>query len=187
MKLLVVGDSHAKRMHNTRTTSMFAMTIVSIPGVQWINTCDKSLSLLHLLFSSELQWLSSETESLVFWIGTNSIRIFPASKIIKQIEEIIFLLHCSYRHLSQPRKISIFNPFPCLKTTRRFPTKSCLISNIQLYNRLLCQSATHTTFNAINFPVLEHHLANDRMHLRRHVYRRLFRFLTSYFNQSNHH
>lgn len=186
MRLSIVGDSHAKRIRNHHATSTDTVTIKSIPGLKWIDTHDKSLSLLHLLFSSELQQLLSVSDSLVFIIGTNSVRIFHARHIIQQIEEIIFVLRHSYTQLNQPNKISILLSFPCIKTTRRFPTKSSLISNIQLYNRLLCKSAIRMTFNAIDFPLLEYHLTNDRIHLRRHVYRRLFSFLMTYFNQSKH-
>ncbi|CAF1364717.1 unnamed protein product [Adineta steineri] len=139
MKFLVLGDSHARRMPSRFMTSSYSLIIKSIPGLKFIDYHDKKLSLLHLLFSSKIQYLLSEADGIILLVGTNSVRIHSARTIISQTEAIIFFIRKVYPKFNQRESITIPLSFPCVKTTRKFSKKYALISNIQFYNYRLYQ------------------------------------------------
>ena len=182
MKLLILGDSHVRRMCRNFTTSSYKLTIKSIAGLQWFNNYNKQLSLLHLLFSSDIQFLLSEADRVLFLISTNSVRIFSASTIISQIEEIIFFLQYTCPQLNRRENIIIPLSFPCLKFTDKFPTKFSLLSNIELYNQRLQQLSFQMKFTTINFHISNHHLAIDKMHVHPHFYPHVLRVIIKHFN-----
>lgn len=185
MKVLIVGDSHAKRMPKDYIKSHLKLHVISISGLQWMCNGNNNLSLFHLLFTSEFQSFLSRVDKVLFLIGTNSVRCFSANTIISQVEETVFLLRQIFPQFSRPNSISLSLTFPCFKINRRFSTTKSLVYNIQLYNDHLYQLSLRDHFEIIDCRVKRHHVANDNIHLHPHVYHRLFLFILRYLNHFN--
>ncbi|CAF1414988.1 unnamed protein product [Adineta steineri] len=182
MKFLVLGDSHVRHMPSNFSTSSYSLITKSISGLKFKDYDKKNLSLFHLLFTSEIQLLLSQVDGVLLLLGTNSIRIFRASTIISQIEEIIFFLRQVYPQFNPRQRIIIPLCFPCLKTTSKFWNKIKLTSNIQLYNNRLYQLSYRMNFNVINFRLRAYQLASDKIHIQHHYYFRIFNFIINYLN-----
>jgi hypothetical protein len=129
-KFLIIADSHAKHIQSTYTTSSFTLVTKCVRGLKWIDNYDRKLCVYTLLSSPDMQSFLTESSAVLFMVATNSVRIMPATQIIRQIKEIVLFLQQYFLHLNQPEKITMTLALPCLKTTCRFSNKSSLISNI---------------------------------------------------------
>jgi hypothetical protein len=183
INFFVLADSHAKFIPPTFSTSSYSLITRSIPGLKWIDNYDQKLSVYALLSLPEIQSSLSQANAVLFLIGTNSVRILPARKIISQIQELIFSLQQNYPHLNQPGKISISLTFPCFKTTRRYPTEESLISNINLYNEELILLSSEMNFNILDFHITNNHLANDYMHIQFRFRDHIINSIINHFDQ----
>ena len=85
MKFLIIADSHGKKMATYLSKLPYTVNIKSIFGLKFVDNYQKNLSLLHMFFSREMQALLEHTDSVLFLIGTNSIRCFTSFEIINQI------------------------------------------------------------------------------------------------------
>jgi hypothetical protein len=165
IRFFVLGDSHAKHIGPNFSTSSYSLITRSIRGLKWIDNYNQNLCVYALLSLPEIQSYLSQANAILFLVGTNSVRIFPATKIISQIQQIILFVQQNYPHLNQHEKIFIPLTFPCFKTTSRFPTETSLISNINSYNEQLQLLSSQMNFNIINFDITPADLANDHMHI----------------------
>jgi len=183
VKFFLLADSHMKFIRSTFTTPSYDLVTRAIPGLKWIDKYDQKLSVYALLSLPDIQSSLSQANAVLFSVGTNSVRIIPATEIISQVEQIILFVQQSYPHLNQPEKISISLTFPCFKTTRRFSTERSLMSNINLYNEKLKLLSSHMNFNIIDFHITDSHLANDNMHIQSRFQDRIFNSIINHFNQ----
>ncbi|CAF4434355.1 unnamed protein product, partial [Rotaria magnacalcarata] len=120
---------------------------------------------------------------MLFLVGTNSVRVFPATQIISQTQQVVSSIQQTYPHLSQHGKISISLTFPCLKTTAQFSTEQSLLSNIHVYNEELQALSSVMNFNILNFHMTNNHLAQDNMHI--HFRHHIFNSIINHFDQVN--
>jgi hypothetical protein len=174
IQFAILGDSHVKYFPVNFITPCYRIITKAIRGLKWLDYDDEKLSLINLLSSSQMKSFLSEIEGIFLLIGTNSVRIFSASHIISQIQDVIIFLRRTYVHLNRRQSIIIPLAFPCYKTTRRFPTERSLIRNIQSYNQQLQQISNEFNFTVVNLHIQKHHLANDKMHIHFHYNRRIF-------------
>lgn len=183
MKYLVLGDSHVKFIRGTYSTSTYSLVTRSIPGLKWIDSYDRRLSMYALLSQPEIQSSLSESNAVLFFIGTNSVRILTARKIISQVQYIISLVQRNYPYLNQPGKISVSLTVPCFKTTRRFPDEISLVSNIFWFNEELKSLSSEMNFNILDLEITNNHLADDNMHIHARFHNRIFDSIINHFDQ----
>ncbi|CAF3195199.1 unnamed protein product [Rotaria socialis] len=185
IKFFVLADSHAKFIPATYTTSSFSLITKSIPGLKWFDRYDDKLSVRAMLSLPEIKCTLSEASAILFFVGTNSVRVFPAREIIPQIQQVVLFIQQTYPHLSQHGKISISLSFPCSKTTARFPTEQSLLSNINIYNEQLQSLSAVMNFNILNFHITNNHLAQDNMHIHFRFRDLIINSIINYFDQVN--
>jgi hypothetical protein len=183
INFFVLADSHAKFIPSNFSTSSYSLITRSIPGLKWIDNYDPKLSVYALLSLPEIQSSLSQAKAVLFLVGTNSVRILPARKIVSQIQELIFSVQQNYPHLNQSGKISISLTFPCFKTTCRYPTEQSLISNINLYNKELISLSSQLNFNILDFHINNYHLANDNMHIQFRFRDHIINSIINHFDQ----
>jgi hypothetical protein len=179
----VLGDSHARFIGSIFTTSLYNLVSKSVSGLKWIDYYDQKYSVCALLSLPEIQSHLSQASGVLFLVGTNSVRIMPARKIISQVQQIILSVQQNYPHLNQSKKISVSLTFPCFKTTRRFPTETSLISNINLYNEELKLLSLQMNFNILDFNITNDHLANDNMHIHASFHDDMLKSIMNHFDQ----
>jgi hypothetical protein len=160
----------------------YILNIKSVPGLKFVDYYQRNLSLLHMFFSPETQLLLQDADSVLFLIGTNSIRCFTSLQIINQVEEIIFFLKNTYFQFNRIGNITICSAMPCLKTCRKFPTENDLMSNIESYNRKLNLLSHELNFKILNLPIHIHHLARDKIHIDLRYQHRIFNCIINHFN-----
>ena len=180
---LVMGDSHVKHLRQTITTSSIRLTIKATPGLKWVDNYTKNLSLYHMVVSSDFDYYLSHFDGVLFFVGTNSVRIMPAHKIINQIKETIDYIREKYPRFNQTGKITIPYAFPCLKTTNRFRIQERMLSNIDLYNHELRQLSFRMNFSVINLHLTRRHLASDNMHIHRDFHPFMYNLILNYFSE----
>jgi hypothetical protein len=183
IKFLLLGDSHLGFIRSTLSTSSYSLIPTSIRGLKWIDYYDQKYSAYALLSSPGIQSHPSQASGVLFLIGTNSVRIMPARKMISLVQQLILSVQQNYPHLNQPEKISISLAFPCFKTTRRFPTETSLMFNINLYNEKLKLLSSQMNFTITDFQITNYHLANDNMHIHSSFHRDILKSIINHFNQ----
>ncbi|CAM4822128.1 unnamed protein product [Rotaria magnacalcarata] len=181
----VLADSHVKFIPATYATSSFSLITRSIPGLKWFDRYDDKLSVHAMLSLPEIKSALSQATAMLFLVGTNSVRVFPATQIISQIQQIVSSIQQTYPHLSQHGKISISLTFPCLKTTARFSTEQSLLSNINVYNEELQALSSVMNFNILNLHITNNHLAQDNMHVHFRFRDHMFNSIINHFDQVN--
>jgi len=124
INFFVLGDSHARSIPATFSTPSYNLTRTSISGLKWIDDYDRKLSVYALLSLPEIQSSLSQANAVLFFVGTNSVRMLPVRQIIFQIQDVIFPVRRRYPHLNQHGKISISLTFPCFKTNGRYKKKN---------------------------------------------------------------
>lgn len=127
---LIIADSHAKYVPTHIKTKSYDIIVKTISGLKWIDFYNQQLSLNHLLSTSQFHFLLSSVNSVLFLIGTNSVRIFCYSTILNQIREIMNFIRHKYLQLNTRNSIIISITFPCFKTTRRYSSERLLMRNI---------------------------------------------------------
>ncbi|CAF1196973.1 unnamed protein product [Adineta ricciae] len=185
MKFLIIADSHGKNMASYLSKLPYTVIIKSIPGLKFVDNYQKNLSLLHMLFSHELQTALEDTDSVLFLIGTNSIRCFTSFEIINQIQEIVFFLKHSYVQLNRSGSITICATMPCLKSTRKFRTEKQLMNNIECYNEQLNRLSYEKNFKVLNLPIDVYQLSCDKIHVHFRYQYRIFNCIIDHFNLMN--
>lgn len=183
---LVLSDSHGKCLIPTILTSNYCIKTHSISGLQWINNYNHDLSLLSLIHTDPVSSLINSTSNILFLIGINSVRNFPAQEIIQQVDYLLDSLFSSYSHLRQGR-IIITSCLPCIKPSNRFSTITLLRHNIDLYNQLLLSlSAKHNVlYLDLNVPF--EWLSRDRIHLHHDYHDRFANIIINYLHDLNVH
>nr|ABL86691.1 putative envelope protein [Philodina roseola] len=161
----VLTDSHGKFVPPFITTPTYSIHIMAIFGLKWINSYNPALCTATLLSTSHLHQLLSSANSIMFLIGTNSLRCTPAVTVITQVSDLIHLLRFQHPHLSNKHSITLVACFPCVKPIYPLNTTHSLSNNITQYNTMLMDLSAAMNFTVIDFHVLEHHLGFDRMHL----------------------
>ena len=180
MCCFMLADSHGKSIPPTLVTPTYKLITRSIPGLKWIDIYDSKLSVFALLSLSEIQSSVSQANSILFLVGTNSVRVLPANQVISQVERLISFVQQTFPHLHQPGKISIVLTFPCFKTTR---TEQSLMSNINLYNEELKLLSSKMNFNIVDFSISRTHLANDNVHIHFSVRHHIINSILNHFDQ----
>ena len=183
MCCFMLADSHGKSIPPTLFTPTYKLITRSIPGLKWIDIYDSKLSVFALLSLAEIQSSVSQANSILFLVGTNSVRVLPANQVISQVERLISFVQQTFPHLHQSGKISIVLTLPCFKITRRFRTEQSLLSNINLYNEELKLLSSKMNFNIVDFSVSCTHLANDNMHIHFSVRHHIMNSILNHFDQ----
>jgi hypothetical protein len=181
-KFLILGDSHVKHLGRNIRTRSTRLVIKAFSGLKWVDNYDDNLSLYHMLDSPDIDYYLSNFDGVLFFVGTNSVRIMPAHKIITQIKVIINYIREKYPRFNQTGKITIPYVFPCLKTTNRFRTEQAMLSNIALYNHELKQLSFRMNFSIMNLHLTQQHLASDNMHIHEDFYRFMYNRIVNYFS-----
>ena len=182
-KFLILGDSHVKHLGRTITTSSTRLVIKAFPGLKWVDKYDDNLSLHHMLALPDIDYYLSHFDGVLFFVGTNSVRIMPAHKIIIQIKEIIDYIREKYPRFNRTGKITIPYAFPCLKTTNRFRTPETMLANIELYNDELRHLSFRMNFSVMNLHLTQRNLASDGMHIDRHLHPYMYNSILTYFSE----
>ncbi len=115
-------------------------------------------------------------------IGSNSIRIFSASRVINHVQNLISVLRQNHPHLSSQQAIGIVTTFPCGKPSNTFRTPTLLQHNIDLYNNQLQTLSSHLNFTVIDFQVEPQHLSPDLLHLHKQFSNLIPHNIFNYFN-----
>jgi hypothetical protein len=161
----VLADSHAKFTPSLTSTPTHQITIASISGLKWVDDYHHHLSAIHQIHSPNISSSIASSKAIMFLIGSNSLRIFPASRVINHVQDLISVLRQHHPHLSSQQAICIVSTFPCGKSSNTFPTPTLLQHNIDLYNEQLQTLSIHLNFNVIDFNVQPQHLSPDHLHL----------------------
>ena len=169
---LIISDSHCKHFESMIDTTDFRITTKAVSGLQWRNHYDHNLCVHSLILSQPISSLISTAVSILFLVGTNSIRTTPALKIIEQVEEIVNLIRSNHTHLQRKHTITITTTFPCYKTSTRFSSTAALLLNINLFNELLLSSSNRLNFSCLDLHIDQQHLHYDMMHIK-HQYQHI--------------
>jgi hypothetical protein len=161
----VLADSHASSTSPFTSTPTHQITIASISGLKWVDNYHHRYSAIHQLHSPHIFRSIASSKAIMFLIGSNSLRLFPASRVINQVHNLISVLRQHHPHLSSQQAICIVKTFPCGKTSNTFSTPTLLQHNIDLYNEQLQTLSVHLNFTVIDFKVKPQHLRPDYLHL----------------------
>jgi hypothetical protein len=167
MNFLVVGDSHARCILLPCTSPLFKMITKAVSGLKWVDRYQQNLCGKVLLSSGEMIRYLSEADTVLFMIGTNSVRIFSAEQIIDQVKGIITSIRQEYRNLNDPDSITIALTFPCLKFTQRFSTERKMMENIDSFNERLRSLSSEMCFKVLDCHLTIENLGSDRIHIHR--------------------
>ncbi|CAF1520920.1 unnamed protein product [Rotaria sp. Silwood1] len=161
---LIISDSHGKCLTPTILTSLYCIKTYSISGLQWINNYNHDLNLLSLIHTDPISSLINSTSNILFLIGINSVRNFPAPEIIQQVDYLLDSLFSRYSRLRQGR-IIITSCLPCIKPSNRYSTITLLRHNIEIYNQLLLSLSAKHNVLYLDLSVPFEWLCRDRIHL----------------------
>jgi hypothetical protein len=153
------------RHSNPPSTPTHHITIASISGLKWVDDYRHPFSAIHQLHSPHISSRIASSKSIMCLIGSNSLRIFPASRVLTQMQDFLSVLRQNHPHLSSQQSICIVTTFPCGKPSNTFPTSTLLQRNIDLYNNQLQTLSTHLNFTVIDFQIKPNHLSPDQLHL----------------------
>jgi hypothetical protein len=154
----------------------------TVSGLQWINNYTSQLCTRSLIFQSPLNSLLSLCTSVLFLVGTSSIRTIPAIEIIDQIEEAINIVRSHHTDLHNKYDISLTATFPCYKTSTHFPSILSLTNNLKTYNELLQISSQRLNFCYFDLNITDDYLNSDYMHIHPQHQPFIFTSIINYFN-----
>lgn len=163
----VLADSHAKLLPQFTSTPTHQITVTSISGLKWVDDHQHHLSALHQLLSPTISHHVASSNAIMFLIGSNSLRVFPAARVLNHVQHIISTFRQQHPHLTSPQSISIVSTFPCGKPSNTFPTPTLLQQNINLYNHQLYNLSTQLKFTIADFQIHPQHLSPDQLHIHR--------------------
>lgn len=163
--ILILSDSQGKSFPPFFSSTDCSIVTKSISGLQWFNPYDSALSTQSVLASPSISSLLSTCNGVVFLIGTNSVRQFPAFTLLSQVEVVLDHLHSQHPHLNTKTNIYIIPAFPCLKVSSSFGTQESLSFNIAHYNHYLHQLSIRKNFSILPVPILPNQLSPDGMHI----------------------
>lgn len=178
---VIISDSHCKNFTSKITTSNYHVITEAVSGLQWKNPYDNKYCAYSLIRSKSICSLLSSSIGILLLIGTNSVRTTSALEIIKQVEDIINTIRLHHGHLNKKHTITIISTFPCYKTSKRFPSSTLLISNINYYNDKLKQLSNRMNFSYLDLEITDEHLNYDQMHLKSPDY--LYKKIIGYFDK----
>lgn len=163
--IFLFSDSHGKYFPPNSHSTKYCYTTKSISGLQWYNSNHPNLAVHSLINSTSIRSLLVSCYGVVFLVGTNSVRITPATIIIDQITTIIDLLRQQHSHLTRKNRIIIISSFPCFKPSTLFPTIHLLMANVDQYNVMLLDLSISKGFTFLTIPISIDHLHSDQMHI----------------------
>ena len=137
--------------------------------------------MLSLIQADPLSSLIHTTPNILFLVGTNSLRNFPATEVIHQLNHVLIFLFSHYSHLKQG-KVVITNCLPCLKPSNRFSDISLLQNNIDDYNQLLLSLSTQHNFFHFDLHIPSDWLDHDKLHIDYCYRARFANLIVSYIN-----
>nr|ARJ54457.1 GDSL esterase/lipase [Adineta vaga] len=179
----ILADSHGRHIPSSFRSNHYDVTAQFVSGLSWLNPHNSRLCAKTILLSSALHSILSSSIGVLFIIGTNSVRSFPATDIIAEIEQIIHLIRSNHPHLVHKQHITLSYTYPCYKPARRFPSLLLLANNVNSYNNQLHELAIRLDFSLIDFHINGNQLSQDGMHLA-YAYRPfLYQSLINYLNQ----
>jgi hypothetical protein len=164
-KYFILADSHAKLVPRLTTTPTHQIIIESISGLKWVDDYQPHLSVLHLFNSPTIFSHLVAANAVMFLIGSNSLRIFPASRVLNQIQHVISVLRQQHPHLAKKDSICIVSTFPCFKSSYTFPTPQLIQHNISSFNEHLFFVADNLNITVVDFAIQPHHLSIDQLHI----------------------
>lgn len=180
---LLVTDSHGRFFPPIFETHRYSLTTKAVSGLSWKNTFNPSLCAHSIVFSSSITSNLPNYKSILFLVGTNSIRNTKPSVIIDQIEHMIDLLRLNYPHFSNPAAIGIVTTFPCYKPSATFPSLLSLQLNRDEYHRLLHDLSLRKNFSVLSIPIEDVHLHTDRIHVHPAHRSIVWNSITQYFDE----
>lgn len=178
---LIISDSHCKTFASKVDTPHYHVITKAISGLQWKNQYENKYCAYSLIRSESISTLFSSSLSVLLLIGTNSVRTTPALEIIEQVKDVIKLIRLHHDHLHAKQDITIMSTFPCYRISKRFPLRTLLISNINLYNDKLKQLSHQMNFSYLTLQITDEHLNSDQMHLKSPDY--LYGNIIDYFDK----
>lgn len=164
--IVIVADSHFKFLPSNFITNSYHLSNYVKSGLSWLNPYDSNLCATTLLQSDLLSSSLSLASAVFLFIGTNSLRVFPADSVIDQVQKVILHIHSTYPHLTSTSAITINHTFPTAKLTTRFRDIHELSANITKYNDMLTSLSKSCNFSILKFPILLNHLYSDGIHVR---------------------
>lgn len=182
-KFFVLGDSHARCFPARYVTSSFEMWVKSVSGLKWIDRWQSSLCSKECLSTREVSELMSEWFGVVLLIGTNSLRIFGAQQVIDEVKEVVGLIREKYGSLNDRISVAVMAAFPCLKLTRKFPSESLMLRNIDGFNEGLKALAIDEKFTVIDCNMKGDNLASDLIHIYPKFHRLIFDSVVDHFGR----
>ena len=166
--IVVVSDSHFKFLPSNFISNTYRLSTYVRSGLSWYNPYDSDLCGTTLLRSNLLLSTLSSAVAIFLFIGTNSLRSFPASSVIEQVQSVVSYLRSTHPHLASRHAITINLTFPCVKPTKPFSTIHDLSTNITTYNHMLTSLSTSNVFSILQFPISLHHLDAHGVHIDPH-------------------
>ena len=182
VNILILSDSHGKCINGTCSTN-FHTVVKPVSGLKWKDHRDTKLCLYSMLLLPDVRSYLSEADAILLMVGTNSIRILPSWKAIEHVRETVLLIRETYPQFHETKHINIALTFTCLKTTKIFPNRYSLSSNIDEYNYQLKRLSLEMNFTILDFQINEYHLARDGMHLRWEYHHLIVNSISNHFNE----
>ncbi len=130
-----------KKLPSFIQTSSHQIILESISSLSWVNKHQTHLFAMSRIQTSTISSFISSSQSIMFLIGTNSIRSSKASHVLSQLADFILFLRNRHPHLHHKDNIIV---------VKTFPTHSLLKRNIQLYNDQIIELAHHLSFDDIH-------------------------------------
>ena len=166
----VLTDSHGKSFPPMFSNDRFSIITRYISGLQWYNHQNSHLCAQSRINSHEISHHLSARQSVLFLIGTNSIRTTFAHEILNQIINFVNVIRSNHPTLTHKTSIIISIPFPCLKTSSKFSSTDSLSNNNHIYTNTLNDLAIEMNFSLIDFKITTDQLQRDQMHVDHHYY-----------------
>ena len=172
--VFLLSDSHGQHLPSPIITPHHCLTTRATSGLQWHQPKDRLLCVRSLIHSASIVPLIASASTLIFLVGTNSVRCQFAQSIIDTISLVVSAIRHEHPHLKKPGSIVITQCFPCLRPSDLFQTVPSLTSNISAYNTQLKLLGARLAFDVVDLKITHRHLGNDKMHVH-HLSRPLIR------------
>ena len=183
MNVVVLADSHGMVLDAEVVRSKVKVFTWSISGLKWKDTYDRGLCLQSLLERGGVRRSLLDAGAVCLLVGTNSVRILPASVVLSQVEETVLRVREGFPNLRHSSGISVFATFPCVKVTQRYPSDWLLEKNIEGFNEGLRTLSSKLNFTFVDLEIRRAHLASDGMHVDRRCLGFVFDSLVNHFDR----